>query len=103
MSAYGFDEASPGSGLPTPRPGSINQIIGHRGTQKMTFDQIPEALWEPPQWVCWELEIRGGKATKVLYSARTGRKAARTMPQHGRRPAKPAMPPAARRKKRRDE
>ncbi len=32
-------------------------------------ENIPEQLTERPQWVCWRLEERDGKTTKVPYSA----------------------------------
>lgn len=32
-------------------------------------ENIPEQLMERPQWVCWRLEERDGKATKVPYVA----------------------------------
>src|ERR1700694_1909991 len=34
-----------------------------------------EELQARPQWVCWRKEQRGGKLTKVPYSATTGSKA----------------------------
>lgn len=33
------------------------------------IENIPEQLTERPQWVCWRLEERDGKTTKVPYSA----------------------------------
>ena len=39
---------------------------------------IPAALRARPQWVLWHYEERGGKATKVPYSARNGRRASST-------------------------
>jgi len=34
-----------------------------------------------PQWVCWRIEQRQGKWTKVPYNAKTGRKAESDNPQ----------------------
>jgi putative DNA primase/helicase len=39
---------------------------------------IPEQLTERPQWVCWCLEEREGKATKVPYVPGTERRASST-------------------------
>jgi putative DNA primase/helicase len=39
---------------------------------------IPEQLAERPQWVCWRLEKREGKATKVPYTPGTLRGASST-------------------------
>ena len=36
---------------------------------------IPQELKGRRQWVCWRLEERGGKPTKVPYNPRTGRRA----------------------------
>jgi putative DNA primase/helicase len=36
-----------------------------------TFENIPEQLTERPQWVCWRLEERDGKLTKVPYTPGT--------------------------------
>ena len=41
---------------------------------------IPRELRERPQWVTWADERRNGRATKVPYSARTGRNASTTKP-----------------------
>ncbi len=38
-------------------------------------ENIPEQLTERPQWVCWRLEERDGKMTKVPYTPGTGRRA----------------------------
>ena len=38
-------------------------------------ENIPGQLTERPQWVCWRLEERGGKQTKVLYTPGTERRA----------------------------
>jgi putative DNA primase/helicase len=39
---------------------------------------IPEQLAERPQWVCWRLEERDGKSTKVPYTPGTLRRASST-------------------------
>jgi primase-polymerase (primpol)-like protein len=39
---------------------------------------IPEQLTDRPQWVCWRLEMRGGKPTKVPYIAGTNSRASST-------------------------
>lgn len=39
------------------------------------IENIPEQLAERPQWVCWRLEGRDGKETKVPYTPATGRRA----------------------------
>jgi primase-polymerase (primpol)-like protein len=41
-------------------------------------ENIPEELTERPQWVCWRLERREGKQTKVPYIAGTNRRASST-------------------------
>jgi hypothetical protein len=41
---------------------------------------IPQELRARPNWVCWKLEQRDGKPTKVPYSPRSGRKADATDP-----------------------
>jgi putative DNA primase/helicase len=41
-------------------------------------ENIPEMLTERPQWVCWRLEERDGKPTKVPYSPRTDLRASTT-------------------------
>jgi putative DNA primase/helicase len=41
-------------------------------------ESIPEQLTERPQWVCWCLEEREGKATKVPYVPGTERRASST-------------------------
>lgn len=38
-------------------------------------EKIPEGLRARPQWVCWKLEEREGKPTKIPYSPKTGSKA----------------------------
>jgi putative DNA primase/helicase len=43
-----------------------------------TTRNIPDALTERPQWVCWRLETRGGKPTKVPYTPGTERRASST-------------------------
>jgi putative DNA primase/helicase len=42
--------------------------------------KFPSALTELPQWVCWRVEERQGKPTKVPVSARTGRPALANAP-----------------------
>ena len=42
------------------------------------IENIPEALTERPQWVCWKLEERDGKQTKVPYTPGTLRRASST-------------------------
>ncbi len=42
------------------------------------IENIPEQLTERPQWVCWRLEERAGKTTKVPYTPGTVRKASST-------------------------
>jgi putative DNA primase/helicase len=39
---------------------------------------IPDHLTERPQWVCWRLETRDGKPTKVPYTPGTERRASST-------------------------
>ncbi len=41
-------------------------------------ENIPAQLTERPQWVCWRLEERGGKETKVPYIPGTLRRASST-------------------------
>jgi putative DNA primase/helicase len=41
-------------------------------------ENIPEEFTERPQWVCWRLEEREGKQTKVPYIAGTNRRASST-------------------------
>ena len=41
-------------------------------------ENIPEQLTDRPQWVCWRLEMRGGKPTKVPYIAGTNGRASST-------------------------
>jgi len=41
----------------------------------VNVEAIPEELRARPQWVCWKLELREGKLTKVPYNPRTGGKA----------------------------
>jgi putative DNA primase/helicase len=41
-------------------------------------ENIPEQLTERPQWVCWRLETRGNKPTKVPYTPGTERRASST-------------------------
>ncbi len=42
------------------------------------IENIPGQLTERPQWVCWRLEERDGKATKVPYTPGTLRRASST-------------------------
>ena len=42
------------------------------------IENIPEQLTERPQWVCWRLETRDGKPTKVPYTPGTERRASST-------------------------
>jgi primase-polymerase (primpol)-like protein len=42
------------------------------------IENIPAQLTERPQWVCWKLEEREGKETKVLYTPGTLRRASST-------------------------
>jgi primase-polymerase (primpol)-like protein len=48
------------------------------GVSAPIFENIPERLTERPQWVCWRLEERDGKDTKVPYTPGTGRRASST-------------------------
>ena len=41
-------------------------------------ENIPERLIERPQWVCWRLEERDGKMTKMPYTPGTLRRASST-------------------------
>ena len=41
-------------------------------------ENIPDQLTERPQWVCWRLEMRDGKPTKVPYTPGTERRASST-------------------------
>jgi putative DNA primase/helicase len=41
-------------------------------------ENIPEDLKRRPQWVCWRLEEREGKTTKVPYTPGTERRASST-------------------------
>src|SRR5215213_8291459 len=43
-----------------------------------SIENIPERLAERPQWVCWRLEERDGKNTKVPYEPGTLRRASTT-------------------------
>jgi putative DNA primase/helicase len=43
-----------------------------------TIENIPGQLAERPQWVCWRLEVRDGKPTKVPYTPGTERRASST-------------------------
>src|SRR5215211_1235852 len=44
----------------------------------LIVENIPERLTERPQWVCWRLEERGGRMTKVPYAPGTLRRASST-------------------------
>lgn len=41
----------------------------------MSYNNIPEELKQLNRWVCWRLEERNGKPTKVPYNPKTGGKA----------------------------
>jgi hypothetical protein len=41
----------------------------------MSFGKIPHELRERRQWVCWRLESRDGKLTKIPFNVRTGKPA----------------------------
>src|SRR5215217_5232136 len=43
-------------------------------------ENVPPELTERPQWVCWRLEERDEKLTKVPYTAGTRRRASSTDP-----------------------
>ena len=43
-----------------------------------TTENIPNQLTDRPQWVCWRLEMRDGKPTKVPYIAGTNSRASST-------------------------
>jgi hypothetical protein len=45
-----------------------------------SFQLIPEALRDLPQWIVWQYETRGEKATKVPVNPRTGNHASSTNP-----------------------
>lgn len=45
---------------------------------KTLFDKIPVELRVRPQWVCWRLETRDGRATKIPFDAVTGKPASST-------------------------
>ena len=48
------------------------------GVAAPTIENIPEQLTERRQWVCWRLEEREGKETKVPYTPGTLRRASST-------------------------
>ena len=48
------------------------------GEITLTSENIPDQLTERPQWVCWRLETRDGKPTKVPYTPGTERRASST-------------------------
>jgi putative DNA primase/helicase len=43
-------------------------IIATTAVNPPIVENIPEQLTERPQWVCWRLEERDGKTTKVPYT-----------------------------------
>jgi putative DNA primase/helicase len=43
-----------------------------------TIENVPEQLTERPQWVCWRLDTRDGKPTKIPYTPGTERRASST-------------------------
>lgn len=45
------------------------------------FKKIPAELRDRPQWVCWRMEIRDGKPTKIPFDPVTGKRASSTDPQ----------------------
>ena len=45
------------------------------------YEQIPQKLKDLPNWVCWALETRDGKKTKVPYTPETGQKAKANNPK----------------------
>ena len=42
------------------------------------FGKIPAELRDRPQWVCWRMETRDGKTTKIPFDAKTGKPASST-------------------------
>jgi putative DNA primase/helicase len=48
------------------------------GVSTLITENIPEELTERPQWVCWRLEERDEKLTKVPYTPGTLRRASST-------------------------
>jgi putative DNA primase/helicase len=48
------------------------------GVKALIIENIPKQLTERPQWVCWRLETRDGKQTKVPYIAGTNGRASST-------------------------
>ena len=48
------------------------------GEITLITENIPDQLTERPQWVCWRLETRDGKPTKVPYTPGTERRASST-------------------------
>jgi putative DNA primase/helicase len=44
----------------------------------LLIEHVPEQLTERPQWVCWRLEERDGKRTKVPYTPGTLHRASST-------------------------
>lgn len=55
-------------------------VMTERTDPALFFDSIPQELRNRDQWVCWKLEERMGKLTKVPYSARSGYAASSTNP-----------------------
>lgn len=47
---------------------------------KLRPEKIPAELRDRPQWVCWRLETRDGKPTKIPFNAKTGTPASSTDP-----------------------
>ena len=45
---------------------------------QLITENIPDQLTERPQWVCWRLEMRDGKPTKLPYTPGTERRASST-------------------------
>ncbi len=45
------------------------------------LNKIPAEMRDRPQWVCWRLEARDGKPTKIPFDAVTGKPASSTDPQ----------------------
>jgi len=47
---------------------------------KPRFSKIPAELRDRPQWVCWRMENRDGKPTKIPFTPATGKPASSTDP-----------------------
>jgi len=54
------------------------QSIPQKAPGGNTWAHLPEELKARVAWVCWRLETRDGKGTKVPYNARTGKRAKST-------------------------